>query len=454
MRCNPILPRPLVAAAALLSFGAAPLLAQSRADTREAGRTAPTAPTVPTPPPQVTIAPAPPAPVKSQPGIKVTLSADGQTIYLVGMIMDGSFHRFDEVLRGAPKARTVHLSSAGGYTIEARMIAALVRKRKLDTYVEFYCASACTQIFAAGRQRTIGPSGQLGFHQAVLLNERGGAGKVRLRTDRKLSATTVFGVNGNDTLRLAYELAGIDPAFIDKALAFSHDNMWLPSSAELSAAHVITRQADKPELPPAPGGGGTRDEVRARLLQGGLWRAALASRPGLTEKTIDEVWRTSNSGLTFDDAAAVGRTSLVLAATRTLGRAPDALLARSLAIYTGSAASQRERGYPACTTKIGELAERTSQDLAFEQQEDLLVADFLLTDKLLPPMDGTEATRIFAREVLPKLVGSYRVNLSTGQEGKCKLGFQTFEAIGSLPPKQRLRAYRALLSLPGLADAE
>lgn len=444
------LPLSSLLAAGALVLGQA-VLAQPVTDSREAQRgTAPSSPVKP-PPPVVVVKP--PAP-KPDPGAKVFLSPDGQTVYVVGSIMEGSFHKFDEVLRRAPKLRTVHLSSSGGYTIEARLIAALVRKRKLDTYVEFYCASACTQIFAAGKQRTLGPQARVGFHQAVMVDEFGAPKRVRPRTERKLSSTTVFGVNGNDTLRLAYELAGVAPEFIDKALSYGHDNMWMPTAQELLDAHVATRQADKSELPLPPGGGGTREEVTAKLLQSPLWRAALDRTPKIANTAIDEVWRASNSGYSLEDATAVGRSTLIMESTKTIHRAPDALLARSLALYAGSARTQRERGYPACKVQFGAPYERQASDFEFEQGEDALVTDFLMSSERVPAMDGIEATRIFSREVVPKLADAYRSSFKDGAEGKCRLGYRTFEAIDALPAKQRLKAYRALLSLPGLADAE
>ena len=436
----------MLAAVALLLGPAAS--AQPVTDSRETQRSA--APSQPVKPPLEVKPPAP----KPDPSARVFVSPDGQTVYVVGSIMEGSFHKFDEVLRSAPRLRTVHLSSSGGYTIEARLIAALVRKRKLDTYVEFYCASACTQIFASGRQRTLGPQARIGFHQAVLVDEFGAPKRVRPRTERKLSSTTVFGVNGNDTLRLAYELAGVTPEFIDKALSYGHENMWLPTAQELIDAKVATRQAAQSELPMPPGGGGPREAVSARLLQSPLWRAALDRMPTAANAAIDEVWRASNSGYSLEEATAVGRSTLIMDATKTIYRAPDALLSRSLALYAGSARTQRERGYPACKVQFGTPYERQASDLEFERNEDALVTDFLMTTELVPAMDGTEATRIFSREVVPKLADAYRSSYKDGAEGRCRLGYRTFEAIDALPAKQRLKAYRALLSLPGLTDAE
>lgn len=443
----PTLLFPGLAAIALL-VPAPPLLAQSATTSRAASRAEATSPE------KVSPSPPPPSPyAERKQDLQVTLSADGRTVYVVGMILEGSFHKFDEVLRGAPGVRTVYLSSAGGYTIEARLMAALVRKRKLDTYAGFYCASACTQIFVAGRNRVLGPDGYIGFHQAVTVSERGLPGRVRPRTDRPLTSTTVFGVNGNDTLRLAYELAGVDAAFIDKALSYSHENMWLPPAAELLSARVITRQAAAPELSGPPGGTGPRDEVRARLLQSPLWRAALARMPSTTEDAVSEVWRGANSGLTLTEATEAGRTRLIVAVTKGMIRAPDAILERSLALYASSARDQKARGYPACQVKLGTVLTATApEDLEFQRQEDALATDFLMTPDRVARMDGSAATTLFAREVVPRLAGAFRGSNTAG--GKCRLGYRTFEVIDGLPKKNRLKAYRALLSLPGMADVE
>ncbi|MFM5950260.1 MAG: hypothetical protein ACKOPM_13705 [Novosphingobium sp.] len=445
------------------------LSAQSQTDAREAGKAGKAAPakvapaavpprieTRPSPPPAVEVLSRPVTPVaRPKSNLKIQLSADGQTIYLVGMILDDSFHRFDEVLRGAPKARRVHLSSSGGYTIEARLIAALVRKHKLDTYVEYYCASACTQIFASGHDRVLGPLGKLGFHQAISIDPASSVKNLRPVTDRKLTSTTVFGVNGNDTLRLAYELAGVDPAFIDKALSYGHENMWQPGTEEMIAARIVTRRAETQELPVPPGGNGSRDEIRTGLLQSPLWRAALVRIPKTAEKTIDDVWRTANSGYSLAQASESGRAKLVMTSTHAMARAPDPLLERALALYAGLARAQRELGYPACRTESGELIESSEpDDLAFMRSEDALMVDFLMSEARVPALDKSEATRIFSREVLPNMTWAYRAGLATGKQSDCKIGFITFETIDALPKKKRLTAYRALLSMPGWPDAE
>lgn len=428
---------------------APPLLAFVTLGLGAASLAAQPAPPALKPPPDETIESPAPAKAKSA---TITLSADGQTVYVVGMLLEGAFHRFDAVLQTAPLARRVYLASAGGYTLEARLMASLTRKRRLDTYVEAYCASACTQMFAAGQTRVMGPAALLGFHQASLIDVRSGETLTRERSQRKLTATTVFGVNGNDTLRLAYEMIGTDPAFIDKALSHSHESMWLPSHQELIDAKMVTRVATRSEWPLPPGSGGSRGDLRSRLMESLLWRTALDKAPAAAEAAIDEVWRAYNSGSTFVEAAVAGRSKLVVFVTKAVAEAPDPLLDRSLTLYAESARFERARGYPGCKSALGIVPLPTGpEELRFSQLEDGLIIDVLVSSDRITRISGDQAAHYFSKEVVPLIAPLFSKSASTGQEGKCKLGLQMFETIDALPKKKRLKAYRALLSLPGVA---
>jgi hypothetical protein len=195
--------------------------------------------------------------------------------------------------------------------------------------------------------------------------------------------------------------------------------------------------------------------VRARLLEQPLWRAGLASLPKVTEAAIDDVWRASNSGYSMAEAAGNGRTQLVLAGSRGMARATDVILERALTLYAGSARSQRIRGYPGCKTEIGAVALSDDPvDTQFEHDEDALMIALLSSTDQVAPLGTSEATRFFAREVLPLMSGVYSEGFSSGREGRCRIGFRTFEAIDAMPAKKRLKAYRALLSLSGVTDDE
>ena len=402
-------------------------------------------------PAPITVAPppAPPAPTKAGP--RIFLSPDGTIVYIIGAIMDDSFLRFDALLQGAPKVRTVFLASPGGLTIEGRLIAALVRKRHLDTYVEDYCASACTQVFVSGRERTLGPEGVLGFHQAVGVDNTGETSAIAAASTRHLSPLTVFGINGNDTLRLAYEQAGIDPPFIAKALARRHEDMWLPSSAELTAAKVITRRAERSELA-LPEGSHSRAEITALLASRPMWRAAQSALPAAYADGLNGAWRRANTGSGLEEAISSGRAAIVVAAWPMLAVSSDPVLERMLALYAGSARDQRLRGYPMCKEAIDDNGGPMDPiDSKFEALEDQLLIEMLGSADRVKPIAIDDARKTFERDVVPLMVRSYLATDLKSTSASCRLGFKIFEAIDELPAKKRIKAYRALLSLPEMA---
>ena len=384
---------------------------------------------------------------KTETSPRLFLSPDGETIYLVGEIKDGTFLRFDALLLSAPKVKTVSLASVGGLVLEARLVAALVRKRKLTTYVEFYCASACTQIFAAGRERVLGKDAKLGFHQGVSIGADGKTGTSEKVTDRTLSPTTVFGLSANDTLRYAYQGAGFEQGFIDKVMEVSHDTMWLPTTLELRAAHVFTRQSDHPEVP-LPPGTLSLAEVRAMQASDPLWQAAATYLPEQYAKALVDVWMRANSGNSMTHSVNWGRNTIISAGTPLLARSNDLILGRMLSLYAELGRSERARGYPTCQqSEDGEVRAADPINQQFDAAEDALMAQVFSAPKLLPAMSPGEADKIFGKVIAPVIAERFSLRQLKSAEGSCRFGFEVFVLIDALPAKKRLKAFRAVLSL-------
>ncbi|MGC5394069.1 hypothetical protein ACPXAZ_26190, partial [Escherichia coli] len=60
--------------------------------------------------------------------------------------------------------QTVVLYSAGGWVREGKLVGEVIRRRRLNTYVEQECSSSCTLAFLAGRDRAMDPRAHIGFH--------------------------------------------------------------------------------------------------------------------------------------------------------------------------------------------------------------------------------------------------------------------------------------------------
>ncbi len=145
-------------------------------------------------------------------------------IVATGDITPHSAELFERVVRANPQYPVVELESLGGLVRDAERIAALVQDRGLSTVSMQVCASACTLIFVAGKQRFLGPNARFGFH-------RSGYPGMPLNTPPSLEdqrhAQTLRG-------------AGVAEDFIRRELATPHQSIWKPSHAEMFAANFAT----------------------------------------------------------------------------------------------------------------------------------------------------------------------------------------------------------------------
>lgn len=159
-----------------------------------------------------------------QPAYRIEISADGRAVMLTGGMNDGAAAALAATLADAPDVETVVLASDGGWVREGRLTAELIHQRGLATYVEDECTSACTLAFLGGRDRTIGPNARLGFHQFRPIGESTSRGE----------AMTL--------LHKTYGAAGLERGFISRVADTRFDTVWYPTTEELVAAHVVTRQ--------------------------------------------------------------------------------------------------------------------------------------------------------------------------------------------------------------------
>jgi hypothetical protein len=154
---------------------------------------------------------------------EMTASRDGRELFVRGSIASGSADRLRTLLESSPKAQAVVLNSPGGRLLEAERMAAMIRQRGLDTRVEDYCMSACTDLLLAGRERTAPEEARIGFHQPSFPGVT--AGELRAETEE---------------WRARYLAAGVDGGFVARALLTPAEDMWYPRQETLLEAHVLT----------------------------------------------------------------------------------------------------------------------------------------------------------------------------------------------------------------------
>jgi hypothetical protein len=164
--------------------------------------------------------------------IEFRLMRNGTELELSGGIGFGAAKELERILATARDLRTLTLNSPGGRFSEATAIASQVRKRRLDTHVVEQCHSACTIVFLAGRERRIGTTGQLGFHEPAIpgVKREHLASMIQREKDRLLAM-------------------GVRPDFVTRALDTPNASIWIPSHAELVEAGVVTRSGERMRSP-------------------------------------------------------------------------------------------------------------------------------------------------------------------------------------------------------------
>jgi hypothetical protein len=166
----------------------------------------------------------------SPPDYELRLLAEADTLVIEGPIANGLSRDVRALLAEEPSIKTVVLNSNGGRIFEARGVAKEIIERGLDTRVTGHCRSACTIAFVAGKRRSLGEHGLLGFHS--------------YRLDGVMAFVDPLEEQEKD--RAFFLSQGLDAAFIDDVFATPHEDMWQPRADRLLDAGVIHRSVGEP----------------------------------------------------------------------------------------------------------------------------------------------------------------------------------------------------------------
>lgn len=266
------------------------------------------------------------------PSTKLEVRADGRSVLLSGGINDGSAEQLDKVLQMAPAVTTVVLSSDGGWIREGQMLADVIRKFGLNTYVEGHCESACTIAFLAGRTRAAAPTAKIGFHASR------GVGS----TDASPS------LEETAQLRTIYHDAGLPDSFVRQALDTPHETMWYPPHEVLLTAGVLTRRSMGGETAAMSTAVRSKEALVAEFEKIEMY-AVLAERfPKDFESLMEAAWGKMQQGATDAEVITAARALLATTLPRLLPLASDETLVAYQALMQEQLEALRERDVTAC----------------------------------------------------------------------------------------------------------
>jgi len=377
------------------------------------------------------------------PDTTVELRTGGRSILLSGGINDGSAALLDEALAKAPHTvDTVVFNSAGGWLREGDLLAAVVRRRGLNTYVEGYCASACTIAFLAGKERAADPRALIGFHASRSV------GAVAARPTAAESAR----------LRAVYRDAGLPEAFIAKALDTPHEAMWHPTVDEMLDAGVLTRRSMGGETAKYSTAIRSREQAAEEFKKTDAFAAIAEHAPKEFDRIVDAAWAKLRAGASDVEVATAARAQFSAILPAYLPQATDAtliayheLVLQELKIVRGKdAAMCVEMLYPS-GKPVNPLAVLPAEMLARELS---------LTAQVMREADPARAPKP-DRQALQQVAVRATQGMTTAQLNAissdsaraaspaplvCDATIAFFSGLGRIPPAERGKALRMVFA--------
>ena len=172
------------------------------------------------PPPKITM-----ESIRTKPLPK--LSEDGSRVYLKGEFNFDLNSDLQTLIKQNDKIKTVELDSSGGLIYAARALAFTIEKNQLNTHVEGICNSACTVAFMAGKNRTLGENGKIGFHQ------------YEFQKQHPLQVKQAEDEQERD--RQYFSKRGVSKQFLEAVYRSGHHAIWQPERTVLKQSGVVTQ---------------------------------------------------------------------------------------------------------------------------------------------------------------------------------------------------------------------
>jgi putative lipoic acid-binding regulatory protein len=316
----------------------------------------------------------------------------------------------------------------------------VIRKRHLDTYVEGYCASACTIAFLAGKERAAAPFAKIGFHASRSVGSQARA------PSREETAQ----------LRELYRGAGLPDTFIRQALDTPNQTMWFPSQELMLSARVLTRKSMGGETAALSTVTRSRDAFVADLMKVELFQVLAEHAPNDFDKLVSAAWEQIRHGATDAQVMIAAREQLSELVPRVLPLGSDQTLVAYQALMVEQLEALRDREPAACV----EMAFPSGHPMSVvgNLPPELVQRETALMAQLIREADTARAPKPshedLARVVRQALRGMTQEELQVfANEGArrrippaqtCDVAVRYFAALNAIPLAERAHDLRIL----------
>lgn len=374
---------------------------------------------------------------------KFEVRAGGGSVLLSGGINDGSAEQLDHVLQMAPTVTTVVFSSGGGWIREGQMLADVIRKRGLNTYVEDFCASACTIAFLAGKERAAAPAARIGFHGSRSVGSIGS-----IRSPEELAQ-----------LRAIYRGAGLPESFVLQAINTPHEKMWYPAHDVLLSAGVLTRRSMGGETAALSTTVRSKQTLVTEFKKIELFALLAERSPRDFDGLMEAAWTKMQQGATDAEITTAARAQLTATLPRFLPVASDETLVAYQMLMQEELEALRERDVTACV----EMAFPSGQpmNVVGNLPPELTKRELVLMTKVLREADSTRALKpskqAVERVAQRAVVGMTQEQLVVFSDEaarrhsppllSCNAAISFFAGLNAIPEEERGRALRVLYAV-------
>jgi hypothetical protein len=361
--------------------------------------------------------------------LNASITTGGSVLLLHGTFGTGSARRVETLLSATPTVKTVALMSNGGRLREASQIAELVRARKLDTYVDTRCESACTFVFLAGKDRAATPNARLGFHRPSF------AGMQAAAFD---SAT--------EGMLEIYREAGLPKPFLDRVAATDSSNMWYPTPQELEKAGVINRVSLGGETS-ALGYvmGSSSKDLESAFRRVPMMVALEKHFPGTIDEAVKAAWMERNQGGVDAAVSSAARNVVAERYPKILAAANDASLDDFAAIMVDEFRAARAISVEACRQLLAgqlNIAQVLSPSLVRREHDWALAVLRAPKLEVRAPVDDVEFQRHMSEAMTALSPEDLEVisdleNYDHAPDRQCDATIALYERLRQLPAARR-----------------
>ncbi len=372
----------------------------------------------------------------------IRLLRENTELEIAGPLDFGLAQEVEDSLALHPTITVIHLRSQGGRLGEAEKLASHILQRRLNTYVKVSCASACVNVFAAGKERWLSREAVLGLHKPYF------PGLAPADLEAMTVETRAFLIS-----------RGVSTEFVDRGLAVPHESVWNPTHRELFESGLATAYATDSNVAMS-GLSNRKEDIDEGLQRIEPYKTLRDRHPEEYAAIIDTFQRGAKEGRTISDLRGPTWVIILALVKKSLPSASDEALVKFYQTTADEVAALSKMSAEACDSFLrgdpaGYDMSAFPDDLRTREAD--AIADLIrskgaytgakITDQQVEQMfTMLSAAAVAAGLTEDEFYRGAELQLSAAQN--CKATLILWETVMALNPTDRMLALRFMAQQP------